>query len=601
MNTKHQTYYGKNNFKKINLNERNKTSRSNQNMKRKLIFNATRIKSFNNNDNDNDKDNNIVIDHSYIPRSNVLKILVKYYQKDKSNSKEINKEVIPLRNKICEYQTKNDIISKEIMELRSETKKFLNRYKMIGLLKPKNNSQLLKLGLSQETINDINSKGYRINEILNKTNIFDKSLLLNKFSENYAKNVIVTKNPELVNDINYITKFSKSLSERRNNNLLTHTDYSIPYQQSKKRQSIYNHDLNKYDFNFKKVSIFQLINEFNNINNDLKMIEHKKFLKKKKKEKIKQKTSIKSNILNSKQMLISLEGNNHGIKEEKNKVLKMINKFKKENLLRRISLQEIPFQKFYLKTSIQTSDNQSNNRTSLSNLKLSRRKTFFNKRISALSSKDMLNDSSRLSLNISNILNKSKQNQDEFKNRRRNLNSFRIANNDINSFKYLSPNNSINNKDILEYESSKEYTKLINKTQEGKIIERLKRRKSRIEEYKNNKYNTIQKLYNKLKTKKYNEYKNDLDNYLKTYRGIKINEPNYEKGSQIYSVINEFIKKSNQYNLPNEMNKIRYRNNIFSHKKSKKYQEILKLNNKIENLIYDYTEDLLDLNNDIKI
>jgi len=49
------------------------------------------------------------------------------------------------------------------------------------------------------------------------------------------------------------------------------------------------------------------------------------------------------------------------------------------------------------------------------------------------------------------------------------------------------------------------------------------------------------------------------------------------------------------------MNKIRYRNNIFSHKKSKKYQEILKLNNKIENLIYDYTEDLLDLNNDIKI
>ena len=123
------------------------------------------------------------------------------------------------------------------------------------------------------------------------------------------------------------------------------------------------------------------INEFNNINNDLKMIEHKKFLKKKKKEKIKQKTSIKSNILNSKQMLISLEGNNHGIKEEKNKVLKMINKFKKENLLRRISLQEIPFQKFYLKTSIQTSDNHSNNRTSLSNLKLSRRKTFFNKRI----------------------------------------------------------------------------------------------------------------------------------------------------------------------------------------------------------------------------
>ena len=77
-------------------------------MKRKLIFNSTRIKSFNNND--NDKDNNIVIDHSYIPRSNVLKILVKYYQKDKSNSKEINKEVIPLRNKICEYQTKNDII-----------------------------------------------------------------------------------------------------------------------------------------------------------------------------------------------------------------------------------------------------------------------------------------------------------------------------------------------------------------------------------------------------------------------------------------------------------------------------------------------------------
>ena len=39
---------------------------------------------------------------------------------------------------------------------------------------------------------------------------------------------------------------------------------------------------------------------------------------------------------------------------------------------------------------------------------------------------------------------------------------------------------------------------------------------------------------------------------------------------------------------------------MFSYKRSRKFEEILKLNNKVHNLIYDYAEDILDLNNDIK-
>ena len=58
--------------------------------------------------------------------------------------------------------------------------------------------------------------------------------------------------------------------------------------------------------------------------------------------------------------------------------------------------------------------------------------------------------------------------------------------------------------------------------------------------------------------------------------------------------------KNNDYNLPKEISRIRNKTNLFSFKRTKKFQDILKMNNKIQNLIYDYAEDILDFNNDIR-
>ena len=100
--------------------------------------------------------------------------------------------------------------------------------------------------------------------------------------------------------------------------------------------------------------------------------------------------------------------------------------------------------------------------------------------------------------------------------------------------------------------------------------------------------------------KRFDENKKDISEYFKICKGINIKEPNYETGSQIYNVINDFITKTKNYNLANEIPKIRNKTNVFYYKRSKKFQDILKLNNKMDNLIYDYVEDILDLNNDIK-
>ena len=61
------------------------------------------------------------------------------------------------------------------------------------------------------------------------------------------------------------------------------------------------------------------------------------------------------------------------------------------------------------------------------------------------------------------------------------------------------------------------------------------------------------------------------------------------------------MNKSLGYNLSDEINKIRNKTNVFDYKKNKEFKEIKKLNKKIKNLIYDFAEDILDLNNDIKI
>ena len=68
----------------------------------------------------------------------------------------------------------------------------------------------LKLGLSKEAIKDINSEGYKVSEVINKTNIFDKSLLLNRQYAKFARNILAENNPELINDSKYIGKWEQN-------------------------------------------------------------------------------------------------------------------------------------------------------------------------------------------------------------------------------------------------------------------------------------------------------------------------------------------------------------------------------------------------------
>ena len=131
---------------------------------------------------------------------------------------------------------------------------------------------------------------------------------------------------------------------------------------------------------------------------------------------------------------------------------------------------------------------------------------------------------------------------------------------------------------------------------DGKLV----KRKSQIEEYNNIKHNSLQRLYKNIKLKTFSENKKEISDYLQKYKGTNIKEPNFEKGSKLYNLINDFLNKSSDYNLPYEINKIRSKTNVFDYKKNFQFNEIKKLNNRIQNLIYDCAEDILDLNNDIK-
>jgi hypothetical protein len=129
-------------FTKINIKQKLNTLKTENLVKNNLILLPTfrKIKSLNKNS-----------DHSYIPKPQILKILVSHQNK-KTTKDDKNELVIPLRNKICEYQTKNEMISEEINKLRKETKPFLNRYHMSGLLTPKSNFHYIKLGISKNII-----------------------------------------------------------------------------------------------------------------------------------------------------------------------------------------------------------------------------------------------------------------------------------------------------------------------------------------------------------------------------------------------------------------------------------------------------------------
>ena len=589
---KNKIFSSKNIFNKLDLNPTKIYSKTNDKPKGNSSFipNIRKMKLIINNQ------NNIKTDHSYIPKANILKILVRN-QKNNNITDDTHKIVIPLRNRICDYQTKNDIIMKEIKERRNETKTFLRRYKMSGLLTPKNNSHFLKLGISKDTIKDIISDGYKMTDILNKTNIFDKSLLLNKQYANYARSILEGKNPELINDSKYLLKMNESLNEKKNSDLFSHTNTSLnSKRKTRKRISVYNQDLDNENFAKEtKVSVVQLINEFNIINNDLKMIKIHKILTERKKRSLKKKELINKSLKNKKKLLLSLE-NKKNDNHDKKKLPLIKNQGSEKH---KINARNRSSSVKNLKDGTTSSQNNKTSENDYDNIKISiprlnipKRKTTLNKvlKLSSSSSNSFLK-----SFTLAPNLNISDKDGDLYKNKRKNFNKVKDK---FNSSGNLSRFN--NCKSLVNYSQEDISPNKIMKKEEKKMSSNPEKRKAQIEEYKMRKNQFLQNLYNNMKIKRFNEIKNDISEYLKIYKGASIKEPDYEEGSHIYNLINDFILKNREYNLPNEIVKIRNKTNMFGYLKRRKYEEIKNLNNKVQNLVYDYAEDILELNNDIK-
>ena len=558
--------------------------------------------------------NYIIKDHSYIPKQSILKILVRN-QKNTNLIDENNQIIIPLRNKICNYQTKNEIVNKEINKLRNETKSFLNQYKISGFLTPKNESQYIKLGINKKVIKDIESEGHKMNDILNKTNIFDKSLLLIKRYDNFARNIMEEKNSELINDNKYIIKMNESLNERTNSDYFTYNINSTDIKNSHKIDSVYKSDKNNKKFEEeKKVSIQQLINEFKIISNDLKMINNKKYLKEKKHKKLFQKEIIKKIIKNSKNKLIKIEKNDKGKNSSKKNFpsIKQNENIKESgNLSSMNNISKNSNNEKEISSNNEDSKIEKNNKISLANFKEPKRKTVFKNIVNYSTNKDSSNKSLNKKFKLSASLTYNRKFLDILKNK-----SLNKENNDDKSYKSIEKNYSsinkikrriknaridslINKKLANAFSIDDSNQNIMNKTEYSKSNSKII--KSKIEEYKKQKNCFLQNLYNNIKIKRFNENKKDISDYLKMYKGISIKEPNYETGSQIYNMINDFITKTKDYNLTDEIYKIRSKTNVLYYKRTKKFEDILKLNNKLDNLIYDYVEDILDLNNDIKI
>ena len=541
----------------------------------------------------------IINNYSYIPNQKILKILMNHQDTNLSNDK--NNFITPLRNRICNYQSKTDLISKEITELRSETKTFIKRYNMSGLLTPKSNSHFLKLGLSKDVIKDINSEGYKVSDVINKTNIFDKSLLLNRQYAKFARNIIEEKNPELINDNFYISKMNETLNEKRNSDYFNYSNNFKERANVRKRTNLFGELLNKEETDKnQKVSILQLINQFNMIKKDIKMLSNKKILKERKKRIIRKKDFIKKALMDSKKLLIKLEGKT----VEKNENVKdssFIKDNEKANFMKRVRFNSVLIKNSNSLASTNlpnkqtdNENNNSNNKVSLPELHLNNEKAIINKKIKAPTIKNSSNDSLFGSFNFSNILNK-EINVKREKNQRSFTNSFKLKrNNDKNKSKF-------NRNKLIDYFSLEELnSNPINKTMSNRNKEGIEKNDINVEEYKKHKNNALQNLYNNIQVKHFEENKKDISDYLQKYKGADVKEPDYEKGSKIYKLIKDFIVKNNDYNLPNEISKIRNRTNLFSYKRTKKFQDIIKMNNKIQNLIYDYAEDILDFNNDIR-
>ena len=578
----------KNIVTKLNVNKNFHNSHTNKNMKniKQSYPVLKKIKALN-------KD--VITEHTYIPRPNILKILAKH--ENQLINDETNKKIIPLRKKISNYQMENEKILKEVNELRTENNSFINRYKMSGLLTPKSNSHFLKLGLSPKIIKDINSEGHRISDILNKTNIFDKSLLLNKKYANFARNVIEQRNPELINDSQFITKMNENLKERKNNDLFTNTNYIIDKKNRRKRVSIYSQLLNKDNYDKKtKVSISQLISEFNIINNDIKMISNYKIINERKQRKLRKKKLLKS-LKKIQKELANSEANKID-NDETNKNFSRIKTEEKAKILKRLRCRNL-----YVKSSNSLSSaNFKNKNEEIDGNNYNRfsyRKKATNSNFNKSSTKkDFINESSFKSLNFSEFINSNNKYAQAQKNKRKDFNIFNKIEDNKNNPKYISRFNGNKLSDNLSLEEWK--INAINMTEEDKNLAKSEIRRINLEAYRRRKNQVLQNLYNNMKIKSFSENKKDISEYLKKYKGTVIKEPNYEKGSQIFKIVNDFIEKSNEYNLPNEMNKIRNKTNLYSYKNTKKFHDIVKLNNKVQNLMYDYAEDILDLNNDIK-
>ena len=545
--------------------------------------------------------NKIFINYrSCIPKQKILKILVKH-QENNSSPNDNNNFINTLRNRVYNYQTKNEIVAKEIKELRDETKTFIKRYNMSGLLTPKSNSHFLKLGLSKDAIKDINSEGYKISEVINKTNIFDKSLLLNRQYAKFARNIIAEKNPELINDSNYIGKMNKSLNEKKNSEYFKYNNNLNERTNIKKRTTIYSELLNKQEIDKKtKVSFVQLINEFNMIKKDIKMISNKKLMKERKKRIEKGKDLFKNPINDSKKLLIKLEGRRIEKDESKNE-LSFIKDTEKTKNIKAIRFKSFQNKNLNCQSSaslpIQKAENDKTqiiNKVSLPEIIINKNKSSINNAIKTPTNINSLNDSFFGSINFSSFLNKEKDDKEE-KNKR----SF--ANTNKNKRKKDRKYSVFNRNKIIEYLSVEDLNKNpINKTVGNKTKDVIEKEKLNIEEYKKHRKNVLHHLYNNIQIKHFEENKKDISEYLKKYKGAIVKEPNYEKGSKIYKLINDFILKTSDYNLPNEISKIRNKTNLFSYKRTKKFQDIVKMNNKIQNLIYDYAEDILDFNSDIR-
>lgn len=556
--------------------------------------------------------NNLTNEQLYIPKENILRILVKYY--NKNEIKKTQKIIEPLRNKIYNFQEKQEKTSKEIEELRKETKTFINRYKLSGLLSPKNNSQFLKLGITQKTIDEFNYLGYKMNDIINKTNIFDKSLLLNKQYDNFVKYITSTQNAELINDTNYISKINDGLIAKKNSEL-----FEVNKTHYKKRQSKYSLHNNDNSEEEVKISTIQLSNTFNDINKTLNMINNKNYLKGDYKDyhkRGKENESIqelKKNIKNTNISLNELEKeiiNKNSGENQKNNDFPLI-----KNRIDKIK------KKYGFIKDDNNRNKMFNSTSSIYNyISLS---TSFPEKTKYLINKDLRN---------STFISKNKINKDLLGNEPNNtkfdysmFNSFSVPSsikdistcniNDIynnnkktkNFFNSTYKYHKRRSNNLQKYKTLIDKNKNItsNEDKNNPINEDLnthkdEKRQTKKEEANNLKNNMLQHLYNNIQLKTFNENKKEISDYLKIYKGTNIKEPNYEKGSKLYNLINNFLNKSADYNLPDEINKIRSRTNVFDYKKAMQYDEIKKLNNRIQNLMYDCAENILDLNNDIK-